>query len=40
LPRIGTQQIENNVLDFLAGDHIALTNEHDSPKNRWVRVAA
>src|SRR5690554_5864378 len=28
LPRIGLEQVEDDVLDFLAGDHVALTDEH------------
>ena len=31
LPGIGAQEIQDNVLDFLAGDHVALTNKHGAP---------
>ncbi|KKB76914.1 hypothetical protein VW35_16110 [Devosia soli] len=33
LPRIGLEQVQDDVLDLLGGDHVALADEHSLGRN-------
>ena len=40
LPRIGLEQVQDDVLDLLGGDHVALADEHISGRKNYSQRAA